>query len=775
MLGEKVPFVAMRSNHIDLDTADANGKHGAPEKFFETTNMRTVTDHLEKCAQFSQKHMEATSETICNTAVLSANLDSSKGMFLSPDANPDISSLKQNCKTELFQRDAFHLQKNCKILELTKKSKERVSSNAKQNVSDCIAKTENLKGNPDIESCFQKSRLQKHSNFVPCITENDNPLVCPNILFEAVCLPVSDMAKKSCLKRKQISKCADANHKSRGMQKVCKKEKKNRTCKRDAAIYEANAPQQEHNSPNRTPKRKCFLKKKRKSDFTESVVPENVHSASPVFIPKGTILTVINSTVSKAASKNGDYSKRSKNIAHCNETFLPRPVLFHNSPTKRQKPPEDKSFKGSGCRNSNQQVNAKKQSKLNNRKHNVVNDGDRDSNLQRSILKGSQLTKKVKKEPLKGCFQKKKIKSGCGNSVQEPHSKKQPKLNIRRNNILLNECGRKSHLQKAVLKRPQLTKKENKEHLKDCLKKKKIKFGCRNSKQELNSKKQMKLNITKKYILMNEGGIASHSQNTVVKRPRLTKKEKDEQMKVCLKNKKNKCGRRNSKQEPNSKKQLTVNVRKNNKLVKEQSLDKHLQKAVLKRSLLKEKEHFKDCFQNKKLKVQDEHSIQNESKCAIVQERHLQLIPVFDDQRIKCPRLNQPVVVMNHPDVDSLEIVNIMNTIKKYKGRVLRVFLSERTMQCLRVKQQLKRLICTNVSTSVKEQPMLQVKQSTIHRVSEQTVDVITDESQQSAVLFHIHDGDYQPQNSWMGQGLPLPLESTVHWSSCSLSEMSHS
>ncbi|XP_078534597.1 zinc finger protein 518B [Lissotriton helveticus] len=756
LLGEKVPVITMSSNHIDLDAADANRKNSAPDKNCEPTNLGTATDHLKKRAKFSQIHMEAASETICNTAVMSAKLESGEGIFLSPDTIPDMPSLKQNCKTEQLQSDAFHLQKNCKILELTEKSKDWAESDDKQNDSDRLLKTEHLNCNPDnVDSHFQKSWLKKYSN-VSCATEDDNhPLACPNILFEVGCLPVHDMAKKGCLKRTQISKCADIHQKSKGMQALIhlpKKGKKSCTPKREAGISATHAPREERNSPNRTPKKKVCFPKKRKSHIAETVVPENFHTASPVFIPKGTVLTVINSSASKAASKNGNCSKRSKNIAHCNETFLPRPVLFHNSPVKSH---------------------GKKQSKINHTINNRVNQDGHDSHLQRGILKGSQLTKKVKKGHLNNCIQK-KLKFGGGNSKQEPNSKKQPKLNIRRNNVL-SECGLENNLQKNVLKRQRLTKEEKEENFKDCVQNKKSKFGCRNSKQVIHSKKHLKLNV-KRNILINEQGLESHLQKAVMKTPLLTKKRKEKHLKDCFKNKKTKSGCRNSKQDPNSKKQHKLNIRRNNRLVNQESLDAHFKKATLKRSRLKEKEDPKGCVKKKKIKVQAEHSIQNESKYAIIQERHLQLIPVLNNQRIKCPRLNQPVVVMNHPDVDSLEIVNIMDTIKKYKGRVLRVFLSERTMQCLCVKQQLKRLTCTNVvSTAERVQPILQMKQSTTHKVSEQTVDVIADESQQNAVIFQINERGYQPPNTWMSPGLPPPTESTASWSSCSLPEMSHS
>ena len=45
--------------------------------------------------------------------------------------------------------------------------------------------------------------------------------------------------------------------------------------------------------------------------------------------------------------------------------------------------------------------------------------------------------------------------------------------------------------------------------------------------------------------------------------------------------------------------------------------------------------------------------------------RQLRLIAAKPDQLIKCPRRNQPVIVLNHPDVDSPEVTNVMKVINK--------------------------------------------------------------------------------------------------------------
>ncbi|XP_063078177.1 mucin-2 [Engraulis encrasicolus] len=64
-------------------------------------------------------------------------------------------------------------------------------------------------------------------------------------------------------------------------------------------------------------------------------------------------------------------------------------------------------------------------------------------------------------------------------------------------------------------------------------------------------------------------------------------------------------------------------------------------------------------------------------------ERTLRLSPFSAFQHIKYPRQNQPVVVLNHPDADIPEVVGIMKSVNKFKGEVLKVALSERTVQAL--------------------------------------------------------------------------------------------
>ncbi|CDQ71057.1 unnamed protein product [Oncorhynchus mykiss] len=64
-------------------------------------------------------------------------------------------------------------------------------------------------------------------------------------------------------------------------------------------------------------------------------------------------------------------------------------------------------------------------------------------------------------------------------------------------------------------------------------------------------------------------------------------------------------------------------------------------------------------------------------------ERTLRLYPFSSLQEIKCPRRNQPVVVLNHPDTDIPEVASIMRSVNRYKGAVSKVVLSQNTVQAL--------------------------------------------------------------------------------------------
>ncbi|KAE8629159.1 hypothetical protein XENTR_v10000378 [Xenopus tropicalis] len=58
-----------------------------------------------------------------------------------------------------------------------------------------------------------------------------------------------------------------------------------------------------------------------------------------------------------------------------------------------------------------------------------------------------------------------------------------------------------------------------------------------------------------------------------------------------------------------------------------------------------------------------------------VSSQTLRLLPLKEDQLLQIPSFNQPVVVLNHPDLDTLEIISVMTAISKFKGKVLSVTL----------------------------------------------------------------------------------------------------
>ena len=64
-------------------------------------------------------------------------------------------------------------------------------------------------------------------------------------------------------------------------------------------------------------------------------------------------------------------------------------------------------------------------------------------------------------------------------------------------------------------------------------------------------------------------------------------------------------------------------------------------------------------------------------------ERTLTLLPLNPAQLIKRPVEDQPVVVLNHPDADIPEVINVMEVIHRYKGEIQKVVLSHKTLKAL--------------------------------------------------------------------------------------------
>ncbi|NWW96173.1 Z518B protein, partial [Rhynochetos jubatus] len=151
--------------------------------------------------------------------------------------------------------------------------------------------------------------------------------------------------------------------------------------------------------------------------------------------------------------------------------------------------------------------------------------------------------------------------------------------------------------------------------------------------------------------------------------------------------------------------------------------------------------------------------------------RRLRLVPLRMNQLIKCPRRNQPVVVLNHPDVDSPEIINVMKTINKYKGQVLKVVLSERTSSCLGVKRYRKRLTLQNVETGneAKKRSMLKMKLKKTHKNNYQVVEASSAETLQCMFKCWFCGRVYMDQEEWISHGQRHLTEATKGWDVLSL------
>ncbi|NXI36773.1 Z518B protein, partial [Galbula dea] len=167
----------------------------------------------------------------------------------------------------------------------------------------------------------------------------------------------------------------------------------------------------------------------------------------------------------------------------------------------------------------------------------------------------------------------------------------------------------------------------------------------------------------------------------------------------------------------------------------------------------------------RKTRTQSETSSSSDMSC-LLSARRLRLVPLRMNQLIKCPRRNQPVVVLNHPDVDSPEIINVMKTINKYKGQVLKVVLSERTSSCLGVKRYRKRLTLQNVETGnqAKKQSMLKMKLKKTHKNNYQVVETSPAETLQCLFKCWFCGRVYMDQEEWISHGQRHLIEATKGW-----------
>lgn len=155
--------------------------------------------------------------------------------------------------------------------------------------------------------------------------------------------------------------------------------------------------------------------------------------------------------------------------------------------------------------------------------------------------------------------------------------------------------------------------------------------------------------------------------------------------------------------------------------------------------------------------------------------RTLRLFPFSSRQLVKCPRRNQPVVVLNHPDADAPEVANVMKTVAKFNGHVLKVSLSKRTMDAL-----LKPVCCNPSETtsddfsrrhrtfkpvsSVKERFVLKLTLKKTSKNNYQIVKTTSENVLKAKFNCWFCGRVFDNQDAWAGHGQRHLMEATRDW-----------
>uniref|UniRef100_A0A452H936 Zinc finger protein 518A n=1 Tax=Gopherus agassizii TaxID=38772 RepID=A0A452H936_9SAUR len=158
--------------------------------------------------------------------------------------------------------------------------------------------------------------------------------------------------------------------------------------------------------------------------------------------------------------------------------------------------------------------------------------------------------------------------------------------------------------------------------------------------------------------------------------------------------------------------------------------------------------------------------------------RTLKLLPFNSKQLVKCPRRNQPVVVLNHPDADVPEVVNVMKTITKFKGHVLKVSLSKRTIDALLEPAYCNTLDITTEDLSqrrhrmikpvspVKERFVLKLTLKKTSKNNYQIVKTTSDNTLKANFSCWFCGRVFDNQDNWVGHGQRHLMEATRDWNS---------
>ncbi|XP_043912641.1 zinc finger protein 518A [Protopterus annectens] len=149
----------------------------------------------------------------------------------------------------------------------------------------------------------------------------------------------------------------------------------------------------------------------------------------------------------------------------------------------------------------------------------------------------------------------------------------------------------------------------------------------------------------------------------------------------------------------------------------------------------------------------------------------LRLLPFNSEQLVKCPRRNQPVVVLNHPDADVPEVANVMKTIKKFKGHVVKVSLSQRTINALHcdlsgVSEESAITRCRRPKpvSPVKERFVLKLTLKKTSKNNYQIVKAGTKNRMESSFTCWFCGRIFDNQDDWAGHGQRHLIEATRDW-----------
>ncbi|NWS30177.1 Z518A protein, partial [Polioptila caerulea] len=158
--------------------------------------------------------------------------------------------------------------------------------------------------------------------------------------------------------------------------------------------------------------------------------------------------------------------------------------------------------------------------------------------------------------------------------------------------------------------------------------------------------------------------------------------------------------------------------------------------------------------------------------------RTLKLLPFNSNQLVKCPRRNQPVVVLNHPDADVPEVVNVMKTIAKFKGHVLKVLLSKRTVEALLQPDfcspsdvttdelSRKRYRTIKPISPVKERFVLKLTLKKTSKNNYQIVKTTSNNTLKAKFSCWFCGRIFDNQDNWVGHGQRHLMEATRDWNS---------